>query len=114
MSAEDESPYGLVMPFLPVQSKGGPHDDNAYVAGFQMGRLDGLLNTVAAAGLPLTDWFPEGGETLRRDNREQADLIAMRYGFVASFDEYQVEVFGAEVNSFYIHMKLRAAAEVTP
>lgn len=35
--------YDLVMPFVTVTSAGGPHDDDAYVAGFEMGALDACL-----------------------------------------------------------------------
>jgi hypothetical protein len=66
--------FGLVMPFVTVQSKGGPHDDDSYVAGFQMGGLDANLKvakTVSHSVLGL----------IRAENRDQADLIAMKHGF---------------------------------
>lgn len=69
--------YELIMPFLPVQSKGGPYDDAAYVAGYEMGKLDGDL-AQAGAHEPLTI-------TVHRDNQEQADLIAMRHGYSTEF-----------------------------
>jgi hypothetical protein len=63
--------YDMVMPFVTVTSKGGPHDDDAYVAGFEMGRLDSELEYTT---WPLV-------RTIRTENVPQADLIAMRHGF---------------------------------
>lgn len=72
MSNGDEEPgYGLVMPFVTVTSKGGPHDDESYVAGYAMGQLDATL----ASGVPKHD------VTIRADCEAQADLLAMRYGY---------------------------------
>jgi len=67
-----EPTYGLVMPFLPVTSKGGPYDDGAYVAGFEMGRLDALLSAHV---------FARHEATVHTANQEQADLIAMKHGY---------------------------------
>lgn len=36
----------LIMPFLPVKSKGGRFDDDAYTAGYEMGVLDARLHTI--------------------------------------------------------------------
>lgn len=63
--------YGLVMPFTVVTSKGGPYDDRAFVAGYQMGLLSGELHLRAE---PIERTFYAG--LLR-----QADLIAMREGW---------------------------------
>jgi hypothetical protein len=68
----DEPSYGLLMPFVTVTSKGGPHDDESYTAGWEMGALD--------------SWLANGGtavhsQVIRSDNRDQADLIAMRHGY---------------------------------
>ena len=81
----DESGYDLVMPFLPVQSKGGPYDDHAYVAGYEMGLLDAALH-IASTLAPLLG-MDNGtySKTIHIENQAQADLIAMRYGFKASF-----------------------------
>lgn len=83
---DDEGGYGLVMPFLPVTSKGGPFDDQAYVAGYEMGRIDAILAAAQALGLtPDTHYY------VTPDNAEQIDLIAMRYGFACTLDAHQVE-----------------------
>jgi hypothetical protein len=71
----DEFGYDLVMPFLPVQSNGGPHDDAAYVAGYEMGLLDAQLSQ---------SHFDQG-RAIHGENREQADLIAMRHGYLGEF-----------------------------
>ena len=62
--------YELVMPFVTVASKGGPHDDQAYVAGYEMGLL--------AADLQYAPG--EFERTIRAENLPQADLIAMHHG----------------------------------
>jgi len=64
----------LIMPFVTVRSNGGPHDDSAYCAGFEMGMLDVHLSAI-------TPWATESLWTIRSENRPQADLIAMRYGY---------------------------------
>lgn len=72
MSAEGE--YDLVMPFVTVASVGGPHDDESYVAGFEMGVLQARLRAALHHGLGL----PE--VVIHRENVPQADLIAMDVG----------------------------------
>ncbi|MFV8317145.1 hypothetical protein [Mycobacterium sp. 23] len=72
---DEEFAYDLVMPFIPVQSKGGPYDDDAFVAGYEMGLLDAQLS-----GSTFTQ-----GHAIRAENQHQADLIAMRHGYVAEF-----------------------------
>lgn len=66
--------YGLVMPFVTVASKGGPYDDEAYVAGYEMGILDHVLCHLPPSATHRV--------TIHEANRAQADLIAMRHGFV--------------------------------
>lgn len=70
----------LVMPFVTVASVGGPHDDASYAAGWSMGVLDTLIQSVASAGVV-------DGLLVAAENRQQADLIAMRHGWQASFTE---------------------------
>jgi hypothetical protein len=77
---EPDEHYELEMPFLPVISNGEPYDDDAYVAGFEMGRLDKELETGGAFG---------NGQPIHVENREQADLIAMRRGYTAEFTDEQ-------------------------
>lgn len=73
-----ETGYDLVMPFVTVASKGGPHEDQAYTAGWEMGALHALLSQER-------DHPHVHVQTVRADNREQADLIAMDCGYTAMF-----------------------------
>jgi hypothetical protein len=83
----DETEYGLVMPFLPVKSKGGPHDDDAYVAGYEMGLMSARLESVG-------DWVVNCAFTIHAENAVQADLVAMRHGFVTTHAVEQAEYPG--------------------
>lgn len=86
--SDDEPEHGLVMPFLPVASKGGPFDDAAYAAGYEMGLLDALLGHAYTFGHP--------SRVIRTENRAQADLLAMRHGWRITFHEHDDEWVGAE------------------
>lgn len=81
--AEPEEQYELVMPLLPVASRGGPFDDVAYVCGFEMGLLDMQLGQGPTVCLP--------DRPIHEQNREQADLLAMRHGYLAEFSDTEVE-----------------------
>lgn len=70
--SEEEQGYGLVMPFVSVTSKGGPHDDEAYTCGWEMGLLDARLQFERPALLELT---------IHEENTKQADLVAMKNGY---------------------------------
>lgn len=72
MGDEDEARFGLVMPFVVCRSRGGPHDDSSFVAGYRLGRLDAKLEARMT---------PDHNEYLRPDDVQQADLIAMRHGY---------------------------------
>ena len=82
MSDEDESGWVLVMPFVTVTSVGGPHDDDAYVAGWEMGKLDAFLEHTKPQSL---------AQTVRSDNVAQADLVAMRHGYTMTVEDSMVE-----------------------
>jgi hypothetical protein len=77
--SDDDFRYELLLPFLPVQSLDGPYEDCAYVAGWEMGMLDGELRMGG---------HREFAVTIRQENREQADLVAMRHGYAAEFKDY--------------------------
>lgn len=73
---DPESEWGLVMPFVVCASKGGPYDDDSFVAGYEAGRLSVLLESLATCG---------GSGALfivRTGLLPQYDLMAMRYGFI--------------------------------
>jgi len=105
----EEDGYELALPFVTVVSEGGPHEDDAYAAGFEMGRLDEQLRTLAntAAGRPLTL------RTLMHSvNLPQADLIAMRYDMTTKVVNSGVceesEGYWAEVE--FVHIPPAAVA----
>ncbi len=68
----EEDFYGLVMPFVVVKSKGGPHNDGDYVAGYESGYLDRLLETRDTA---LIERY------VHTSIVPQLDLICMRHGY---------------------------------
>jgi len=72
MTANDETEYDLALPFVSVKSMGGPHDDDSFVAGFEMGQLDIILGT---------PYLQTHVMTIHLENVKQADLIAMHYDF---------------------------------
>lgn len=68
--------YRLVMPFVCVQSAGGPYEDAAFAAGMQMGALDQELRSLAPLdALPRSRYVPT-------PLVHQADLIAMKHGYI--------------------------------
>ena len=69
----------IAMPFVTVASKGGPHDDQAYTCGYEMGYLDATLDALSQAGT-ATSWQV----TIHRVNLAQADLIGMQYNLTMS------------------------------
>lgn len=75
--ADEEMAFSLVMPFVVVESKGGPYRDQDYVAGFECGLLDAECADAAKRGR-----FPIVPLAVRSDNIPQIDLIAMRNGFL--------------------------------
>lgn len=82
---DDEPGLELVMPFVACSSVGGPYEDEAYCAGYEMGALDATLTSSKAMGvLPVH-------ATIQAGNRAQADLVAMKHGLVAVFEETYVE-----------------------
>lgn len=68
----------LVLPFVVVESVGGPFDDLAYTAGWEMGALDARLAAAKHHGLGCPT------VTIRRENVEQAELLAMRHGMLTN------------------------------
>ena len=97
MTDPEEPGYELVMPFVTVASKGGPHEDQAYTAGWSMGALDALLEHQRP---PVVE------DTIRDDCMPQADRIAMRHGYSAVFEP--TDVGGWEF------MQLTRVTEVKP
>jgi hypothetical protein len=69
---EPEPGYELLMPFVVVRSMGGPYDDEAWVAGYEMGQLDQYLASCRPEVVARS-------YVCRTDNTPQVDLLAMRY-----------------------------------
>jgi hypothetical protein len=87
VTADDEqAKYDLVMPFVTVTSNGGPHDDESYVAGWAMGKLAADLEPADNVGKPRAVIFMYH-DVIRTDCVAQADRIAMKHGYVASFTD---------------------------
>jgi hypothetical protein len=68
-----------VIPFEIVASKGGPHEDLAFVAGFRLGSLNAAFSIGHRCGEPSVM-----SVMLRCEELHQADLLAMSHGFVAT------------------------------
>ena len=84
---EDESfeeSHDLVMPFMTCRSKGGPHEDDSYVAGWEMGQLDTFLKEVN----PAVHF-----QNILTENKPQADLIAMNHGYKINFIRHADNIF---------------------
>jgi hypothetical protein len=75
MTDQPEPEYSLVMPFVVCASKGGPYEDQAFVAGYQAGLLDKALSVMAAVG------SGELTSTVATPLVPQLDLVAMKHGF---------------------------------
>lgn len=70
--SDDEAPtYSLVMPFVVCQSKDGPYDDGAFVAGVRFGKLDSLLNMKPS----------QHSEYVEAELVPQLELLAMHHGY---------------------------------
>jgi hypothetical protein len=71
---EPEPALELVMPFVVVASKGGPYDDEAFVAGWAAGELALAMKTLESIGAEVT-------RTVPTSLVPQIDLIAMQHGY---------------------------------
>lgn len=67
----------LLMPFVTVASKDGPHEDTSYVAGWEMGAL---YTELEHSRTPRLERF------IHASNAPQADLIAMNHGYIAEIE----------------------------
>ena len=72
----------MTLPFLPVQSEGGPFPDKAYAAGWQMGLIDAsLMFAVKYKVKGPFNWV------IYEECLTQVDLIFMQYGMVITEQE---------------------------
>jgi hypothetical protein len=83
----EEHGLSLVMPFVVVDSAGGPYDDLAFTAGYACGLVDANLCVAAEVGA-----YVVLAPMVRADLLPQLELIGMRHGFpsveVSTTDEY--------------------------
>jgi hypothetical protein len=66
-----------LMPLVLCRSRGGPYDDEAFLSGWRVGELDATLARPGISAL---------AESIRPDERVQADLVAMARGYAMSVD----------------------------
>jgi len=83
---ETDAEYELFMPFIVVESQGGPYPDEAFVVGYELGLLDQELQTLAGVGPTRCGAVPTG-RYLHTLGVPQADLIAMRNGYTIDTSE---------------------------
>ncbi|WP_399559501.1 hypothetical protein OIA45_48745 (plasmid) [Streptomyces chartreusis] len=76
MSDQEEAEYEPVMPIVLAKSNGGLFDDAAVVAGMTCGALDQELKMTAALNTLPHERYIDAPLL------QQADLIAMRHGYV--------------------------------
>lgn len=61
-----------VIPFITVVSNGGPHEDEPFLAGYQVGTIDGTLRPRIVAAMTCL---------IYSNLKLQVDLIAMNHGY---------------------------------
>jgi hypothetical protein len=75
MDKPEEEGYGLLYPFTVVTSAGGQYDDDAFVAGVEVGRIDMGLKIARVTG---ADRYRA---VVRTDLVKQLDLVGMARGW---------------------------------
>lgn len=78
--SDDE--YALVMPYVVVESNGGPYPDGPFVAGARFGAANAQL---AAMDARVQEW----ADTIERELVPQYDLLAMHHGFVMTAEPWE-------------------------
>lgn len=83
----DGNGWELMIPFVVTKSHGGPFDDDAFTAGYEMGGFGQRCAVAASLNLlPFTI-------TIRRSNVTQADLIAMHQDLALTDEAMSEEVY---------------------
>lgn len=80
---EHEVEWSPVLPFVVCASKGGPYEDDAYVAGYEAAQIDSVLERLAV-GSDVT-------VTVHAPNLPQIELVAMRRGCAAKVTGEEVD-----------------------
>lgn len=68
----NDDQFEAVMPFICVESAGGPHNDRAFCAGYQMGEIDGQLSFRI---------YQRKAYQIYVELTAQADLVGMMHGY---------------------------------
>jgi hypothetical protein len=76
VSERQDHGMSLVLPFVVVESKGGPYADEPFVAGYQAGEIDARLAQAELIGADVVRVA-----MVRRALLPQLELHGMRYGF---------------------------------
>lgn len=86
MSEPDEGEWTaeLLMPFVVCQSRGGPYDDQAFVAGFECGSIMARLEIEKPNMLQAS---------VHNENVRQFDLIAMHAGYAMAAAEFDQALY---------------------
>lgn len=69
--------WSLEIPFVTTASKGGPHDDASYTAGWEMGTLHAALEDNHSLAVE---------RVIHSSNAAQARLIATYHGYIAHIE----------------------------
>ena len=83
MTKDGEGIHHPAMHFPLVKSNGGPYDDDAFAAGWNLATLDMKLVLARANNMYL------GGVLLHGDLFPQIDLIAMRHGYLVDAEPFE-------------------------
>lgn len=70
------------LPFTAVQSAGGPYQDEAYLAGYEMGAVEASVKASLVAGERPRNVF------IRPSNLHQLDLLAMKFGMALRVSQH--------------------------
>lgn len=81
---DQERDYSLVMPFVVCASKGGPFDDESFVAGYECGIFAEQLKSRSPSVTSIST-------TVHSGNVPQLDLLAMREGWRMTAKESEVD-----------------------
>jgi hypothetical protein len=73
---DDQTNFGLIMPFVLCASQGGPLEDVAFTIGFELGQIDQELEFCETLYAEPRDRY------VHTEGLVQLDLIAMRRGYV--------------------------------
>jgi hypothetical protein len=82
MGEPEEVEYDLVMPFMVCRSRGGPYEDESFVAGWELATIDVRLTQCAVDRLPLN-------VPIHTPSLPQAELIAMSHGYLMAAEPYE-------------------------